>query len=600
MLHCGGADGSLSFVDSSPTPKAGVRVGALTISTLKSKFGGSSIRGPDGSGSIDYAASSAFTHLLADYTLEMWVHRESYLGICYWAAQTGAQNDLLLEGLDTGAVRYRAGGGLTTDITTAAGLIALNTWHHVAVARASGTTRLFIDGVERGSSNITESMAGTNSLRVARGIYGFVDEVRITNGVARYVSGFTPSTTASEEPALLSAASNVTLPSLSVRTDSGAVSRIALPRLSSYSGDMVSGSMSGTLPALIAIACGPASAVLTGPSPTLFATARSSLGDNSFVYTAQKPTLSAFGGASADLAAPSPSLSITATAVNFGGAALQAPSPALSAEGTVSGTGQAALTFGNNLGSYDLVGYSGAVCSITLTGSPTLLTTGTTGSLGRATLTAPLFELTASGTAQNYGSAALVAPSAQLGGQAQAWLVAPGATLSAIGTAVVVATYEAYAVNLNHTPKRGVEPVDEVSRYTSFPFTHVVRYQNSYFGANATGLYLLEGTTDAGAAISYAIKTATSDLSSPNQKTVASAYLSGRLGPNAAVTLYAGEGAGVPYTYKTPRGALAQNHRQVFGKGIKQHRYYALGLSGSDAMELDSVELDVKQMNRRI
>lgn len=345
-------------------------------------------------------------------------------------------------------------------------------------------------------------------------------------------------------------------------------------------------------------AAGGSVAALTAPSPTLFATARSSAGENDFTYTGPSPTLSAFGGATAKLNAPSPTLSITATVVNLGHAALQAPSAALSASGTVSGTAYANLTFGNNLGSYGLIGYGGAVASITLTGSPTIQATGTTGSIGRASLSAPLFELTASGTAQNYGSALLIAPSGRLGATARAWLAAPSATLTAIGTAVVTATYEAYAVNLNH--KRGVEPVDETTHYTNFPFTHVVRYQNSYFGANSTGLYLLEGTTDAGADINYAVKTTSSDLDSANLKTVASAFFRGQLGPDAAVTLYAGEGAGVPYTYTTPRGALAQNHREVFGRGIKQHRYYSLGVAGSGVMELDGVELDVKQMNRRI
>ena len=367
------------------------------------------------------------------------------------------------------------------------------------------------------------------------------------------------------------------------------------PALYAYCG--ANSAIAAPSPTLFAIGGG-IGADLTLPSPTLYATARSSAGDNDFTYTAPSPTLSAFGGASAKLSAPRASLNITATVVNFGEAALESPSATLSAAGKVSATGHAKLTFGNNLGAYNLVGYGGAVASITLTDSPTIQATGTTGSIGRASLSAPLFELTAEGTAHNYGSALISAPVGQMGGTARVWLVAPGATLTAIGSAVVTATYEAYAVNLNH--RNTDAAVDETTRYTNFPFTHVVRYKNSYFGVNSTGLYLLEGTTDAGTDISYSVKTATSDFDSPNQKTVASAYFSGRIGPDATVTLHAGEGAGVPYAYTTPRGALAQNHRQVFGKGIKQHRYYSFGLSGSDALELDAIELDVKQMNRRI
>lgn len=368
------------------------------------------------------------------------------------------------------------------------------------------------------------------------------------------------------------------------------------PTLSAFGG----ANSTPTAPSPRLQAFGGSSAALTGTFPTLFAKARSSLGDNSFVYTAPRPALSAFGGATAKLSAPSPALSITATVVNFGRAEIKPPAPTLSATGTVSGTAYADLTFGfSNGGSYDLVGYGGAVASITLTGSPTVQATGTTGSIGGAQITAPLFELTASGTAQNYGSALLTAPAGRLGATARAWLMAPSATLTAIGTAVVTATYEAYAVNLNHTPKRGVEPVDETTRYTNFPFTHVVRYQNSYFGANATGLYLLEGTTDDSAPITWNFKTATTEFKSPTKKTVASAFFSGRFGPASTIQLHAGEQAPNVYNFTTPRDALAQNHRQLFGKGTKE-RYYSLGASGTGICEIDGVELDVRNITRRI
>lgn len=254
----------------------------------------------------------------------------------------------------------------------------------------------------------------------------------------------------------------------------------------------------------------------------------------------------------------------------------------------------------------DVVGYSGAVCSITLTGKPTVQAAGTTGTIGRATITAPLFELTASGTRQNYGSADLIAPAARMGATAQAWLIAPGATLTAIGTAVVAVTYEAYAANLARSALFSVDPRSEteasppqVTHYTNYPFDYIVRYRNSYFGANATGLYLLEGTTDDGTAIPFAVQTHLSDFKTPNLKTVASAYLSGRIGAAETVSLTAGENNPITHNFTTPRGAKAQNHRQKFGLGTKA-RYFSLGVSGTQQFELDAVELEVVAMNRRI
>lgn len=342
-----------------------------------------------------------------------------------------------------------------------------------------------------------------------------------------------------------------------------------------------------------------ASAALTAPSPIFYATAHDASGDRAAILTAPSPTLSAYAGASAALSAPTSALTAAGTVTIWATAELSAPASLIDATGSVSDMAQAELTAPRP----NLIGYSGAVCSITLTGRAAVLATGTTGSIGGAAITCPLFELTASATVENRGSAELLAPSPRMGQSAQAYLIAPMATLTAIGHAVVTATYEAYAVNLNHQPKPGKEPIDEVTHYTNFPFTHIVRYQNSYFGANSTGLYLLEGTTDYASPtptpIPWAFKTAMTDFKSPQHKTVASAYFGGRLGAAATVSLHVGEDGPQTYSYATVRTDHAQNYRQVFGKGTKA-RYYALGASGTGTMELDDIDLDVHNLTRRI
>jgi hypothetical protein len=342
--------------------------------------------------------------------------------------------------------------------------------------------------------------------------------------------------------------------------------------------------------------CG-AVAALTAPSSTLSSTAHSSYGEQAAFLTAPSPLLTITTGVNASASAPSPMLSATGTVTTWGRADLTTPNPVLAASGTVSAMARAYLSAPRP----NLVGYGGAVCSITLTGSPTIRAAGTTGGIGGAQITCPLYQLSASATAENHGSASLLAPAAQLSATAQAWLIAPMATLTAIGTATVVATYEAYAVNLNHTPRPGdnTAPIDEMTHYTNFLFTHVVRYQNSYYGANSTGLYLLEGTTDDSMPIPWAVKTAMTDFKNPNLKTLASAYFSGRFGPASNITLSAGERSPVAYSFTTPRGTLAQNHRQSFGRGLKA-RYYALAASGTGTCEIDAIELDVHNLTRRI
>lgn len=319
-----------------------------------------------------------------------------------------------------------------------------------------------------------------------------------------------------------------------------------------------------------------------------------------FKYTLTMPTLVASAGGNAALTGPSPTLAMTATFPGIGAAGITAPAATLSSAGTVSGMGHAALTFGTTSSTYSLVGFSGAVISTTISGQMTVLASGTAGVVGSAAITLPLYDLlNATGSTQNYGGMDLLMPAAQLGATAQAWITAPGALMVAVGSATVATTYEAYVVNLNHTPKPREIPVDEVTRYTNYPFDRVVRYKNSYYGMNSTGLYLLEGTTDAAAPIPFEAKTTLMDMGTEQKKTVEVAYFGGRFGPAATVTLYVGESGSQPYSYSTPRDTTAQNYRQPFGRGIKT-RYFALGVAGSGALTIDSISFNIAKLARKV
>jgi hypothetical protein len=82
------------------------------------------------------------------------------------------------------------------------GAFTAQTWHHVAVARDSGTWTLYIDGTSQGTST---SYGSTNFAATVdwwigerpNGSYdftGYMQDVRITNGLARYTGNFTPPT----------------------------------------------------------------------------------------------------------------------------------------------------------------------------------------------------------------------------------------------------------------------------------------------------------------------------------------------------------------------------------------------------------------------
>jgi hypothetical protein len=80
--------------------------------------------------------------------------------------------------------------------------LSTNTWYHIAVCKASGSTRMFINGTQTGST-YTDANTYLSSKTFIGGSYagqaviayffnGFIDDLRITKGVARYTTTFTP------------------------------------------------------------------------------------------------------------------------------------------------------------------------------------------------------------------------------------------------------------------------------------------------------------------------------------------------------------------------------------------------------------------------
>jgi hypothetical protein len=85
------------------------------------------------------------------------------------------------------------------------GSVPTNQWNHIALVRNSGTFTLYINGSSATSSSaVTAATAlfnGTvhqigalNSSGYGTFFVGYIDEVRVTRGVARYTSTFTPDT----------------------------------------------------------------------------------------------------------------------------------------------------------------------------------------------------------------------------------------------------------------------------------------------------------------------------------------------------------------------------------------------------------------------
>jgi hypothetical protein len=201
LMHMDGTGNS--FVDSSSYNHTLTVSGDATQSSDQSKFGGSSAYF-DGSGDYLSASSSSFAFDTGDFTVEAWVYSSDVSSTTQrgWIQTTNQSGGLstsyttgIIINYNNGALRVNVAG---TSIATPASLINTNQWYHIAVCRQSGIIRIFVNGNLAASGTASGNCSGqhlcvggyydTNYL-----LSGYIDEIRITKGIARYSSNFTPS-----------------------------------------------------------------------------------------------------------------------------------------------------------------------------------------------------------------------------------------------------------------------------------------------------------------------------------------------------------------------------------------------------------------------
>jgi len=174
-------------------------VGDAKISTAQSKFGGSSMAF-DGTGDYLTAPFSVANQFgTGDFTIEFWLYRaggSAYQTILDTRSSGTASPWAVL--LNSSNQPYIL---IASDIASSIA-VASATWTHIAICRASGTLRIFNDGVQGYSGANSTSMMPTGPLRVGKTIdnvydlNGYIDDLRITKGLARYTTTFTPPTAA--------------------------------------------------------------------------------------------------------------------------------------------------------------------------------------------------------------------------------------------------------------------------------------------------------------------------------------------------------------------------------------------------------------------
>jgi hypothetical protein len=204
-----GADGSTSaFTEESPVARTVTPFNGAEIDTAQSKFGSSSILLPtSGTPWLQCTDSNDWAFGSGDFTIEGFIRfstPSTFNGIA--GQYTAGQISWWFQYVNTGTKHLEFGWSTNgSSVSTQAGNWTHSTgvWYHGCVDRSSGTQRIYLDGsmLSKVTNSDTLFNSTTNMLVGAvnnQQLRGWLDEFRITKGVARYASdsGFTVPTLA--------------------------------------------------------------------------------------------------------------------------------------------------------------------------------------------------------------------------------------------------------------------------------------------------------------------------------------------------------------------------------------------------------------------
>lgn len=210
LLHCDGADASTTFTDSELTPKTVTPVAHAQIDTAQSKFGGASGLFDGTDDCLSLADSDDWNFGTGNFTIDFWirfagasilnrtdnfcaqvVNANNYFRLYYTADGT---NHLLYFVHYTGGVATIICG--SGDIPT----MALNTWYHIAFVRNGNDFAIYLNGTSVATVTDADSFSdfaaslliGNASVASNTFFNGWLDEYRVSKGVARWTANFTP------------------------------------------------------------------------------------------------------------------------------------------------------------------------------------------------------------------------------------------------------------------------------------------------------------------------------------------------------------------------------------------------------------------------
>jgi len=190
-------------------------VGNAQISTSVYKYGTGSMSFDGTDDRLVSVANPGFAFGTGNFTVECWINPNnvsgaSQLGFLQTSTSAGGLQTAYTTGIIIAVGMNAAGGALTgglltnvagTNVGSNSAVLATGTWYHIAVVRNSGAVTVYVNGNVHATGTAAGNCTGQNLC--IGGYYstsylynGYIDDLRITKGIARYTTTFTPPTSA--------------------------------------------------------------------------------------------------------------------------------------------------------------------------------------------------------------------------------------------------------------------------------------------------------------------------------------------------------------------------------------------------------------------
>ena len=212
MLHFDGSNGGTTFTDNAPSPHTIMVSGNTNTSTAQKKFGTASGYF-DGTGDFLRIATSgdgSYVMGTGNFTVDFWAYDvkvadpdstvvqigRGQFGACIGYVHSGGNFVLYLSS---------SNGGWQIASAVSMGALPGAAWAHYALVRNGNTWTTYKDGTQVSQFSSSASLyVGDEDMQIGRYTYtdnsttnemeGYIDELRVSKGVARWTADFTPPT----------------------------------------------------------------------------------------------------------------------------------------------------------------------------------------------------------------------------------------------------------------------------------------------------------------------------------------------------------------------------------------------------------------------